>query len=114
MKRGDAMPDMGDRVTPDKFAHLVIRVICLLTATDFALGTFYKPYFNLLHGLAGKVLFGWDIVSPELLLAIVLIRTARADAHRQPGNRIDLIIVSLWFLFFWGAIYYAFSHTAII
>lgn len=80
------MESLNERFTTGKSMHIVIRAMSLLTAGDFAVAMFYKPYFNLVgHGLTGRLLTGWDMVSSALLVAVVIILAA------LPGNRFEAL-----------------------
>ncbi len=93
----------------------MIRAACLLTAANFILSQAYKPYFNLVgHGLAGRLFLDWDAISALLLPAVVILQTwrARGDKRKRRAIWIDVAVVSLWFLCFWGFVAYALTHGA--
>jgi hypothetical protein len=94
---------------PFKAIHILIRAVCLLTAGDFLL-QLYQPYFNLVgHGFSGRLISAWEIMSTVLLPAVAIIVTwrARRDKGQRKAIWIDMSIVWLWFLCFWGFAFYA-------
>ncbi len=104
---------MKDRAASRRTAHIIIRSACLLTAGNYTLALIYKPYFNLVgYGLTGRLLTEWDMISTIFIPAVVLLLALieRGDKRQRKAIWIDAIVAVLWFVYFWGSVYYAFSH----
>ncbi len=108
---------LKDHTSSDKMIRVAIRSVCLLTMIEYTLELFSQSYFHLVsrEGI-GKLLVGWYVLSSFLLLLVVLVRRSRtgAGSRHQRADRVDLVLVSLWAVYFWGSFFYALGHYGTI
>jgi len=96
---------------------LAIRTIAIVNIGVLIIDTVWPYYVAFLrHGITGRVVVGWFIVTSLLLpiLGVLQVRHAASNTVGRGSAIVDAALATAWLASFWLAVFYAFAHTPII